>query len=123
MIVLNFSHPLTHEHLTQIETFAEKRIERVLEFKVHFENEYPFRPQLDELMKQVVLTSNEWETKSILVNLPSLNFIAALVLAEIHGRMGHFPRILRIRPVRDTYEVAEILDLRNVRETARQERK
>ena len=30
--------------------------------------------------------------------LPSLNFIAALLLAELHGRMGYFPPVARTRP-------------------------
>jgi hypothetical protein len=57
------------------------------------------------------------------VVLPSLNFIAALLLAELHGRMGYFPPVVRTRPVEGSlprrFEVAEILDLQGRRETAR----
>ena len=60
---------------------------------------------------------------NLIVNLPSLNFIAGLLLAELHGRMGYFPPILRLRPVSDSlpprYEVAEILNLQAVRDAAR----
>jgi len=62
----------------------------------------------------------------LLVVLPSLNFIAAALLAELHGRMGYFPPIVRTRPVADVlprrYEVAEILDLQSIREQARKQR-
>jgi len=34
----------------------------------------------------------------ILVNTPSLNFITAMLLAKLHGRMGYFPPIIRLRP-------------------------
>jgi hypothetical protein len=57
------------------------------------------------------------------VNLPSLNHIAACVLAELHGRMGYFPTILRMRPVAGStppqFEVAEIINLQAVRDQAR----
>lgn len=124
MILINFSHPLTDEHKAQIEKFIDKKIDRELEYKAQFDPQYPFRPQLDELMEKVHLTSEEWQTESILVNLPSLNFIAALVLAEMHGRMGYFPPIIRIRPVPNgQFEFAEVLNLRSVRDEARKERK
>ncbi len=52
-----------------------------------------------------------------------LQFCRPTLLAELHGRMGYFPAIVRIRPVVDSlpprYEVAEIINLQNVRETAR----
>jgi len=60
------------------------------------------------------------------VVLPSLNFIAAQLLAELHGRMGYFPPVVRTRPVAGAvprrYEVAEILDLQMTREGARRNR-
>ena len=58
-----------------------------------------------------------------LINPPGLSPIACLVLAELHGRMGYFPPILRLRPIADTtppaFEVAEIISLHAVREQAR----
>jgi hypothetical protein len=62
----------------------------------------------------------------LLINPPSLSAIAVLVLAELHGRMGYFPSIIRLRPVPGSmppqFEVAEILNLHSVREKARLER-
>jgi hypothetical protein len=58
-------------------------------------------------------------------HLPTLSIIAALVLAEIHRRGGHFPAVLRLKPVRDAalpqYEIAEILNLEQLRQAARQQ--
>jgi hypothetical protein len=61
-----------------------------------------------------------------LVNPPSLNFIAVVLLAELHGRCSYFPAHLRLRPVQGSvpprYEVAEVLNLQAVREEARRRR-
>lgn len=58
--------------------------------------------------------------------LPALNYAAGVMLAEIHGRMGHFPAIVRLRPVTEglvtEYDVAEIINLEVVRSKARSRR-
>ena len=81
---------------------------------------------VERLLDAAGLTSEQWQTTPILVVLPSLNFIAAALLAELHGRMGNFPPIVRIRPVAESlprrYEVAEILDLQAIRDAARRKR-
>ena len=126
MIVLNFAHPLTEAQKAQIEALTGEAIERVIAVPVHFDNQKPFVPQLQDLMARIPLTPEEWQTARLLVNPPSLNFITALLLAELHGRMGYFPPILRLRPVPGAvpprYEVAEILNLQEVREQARASR-
>jgi hypothetical protein len=62
----------------------------------------------------------------LLINSPSLNFVAVVLLAELHGRCGYFPAHLRLRPVQGSlppqYEVAEVLDLQALRDAARQKR-
>ena len=127
MILLNFSHPLTPEQLAQVTELTGQPIERSISLPAQFDHQQPFGTQLDQLMSQVNLTPNEWQTAPILVNPPSLNFIAALLLAELHGRMGYFPPIIRLRPIEDAlpprYEVAEILNLQAVRDAARLKRK
>jgi hypothetical protein len=75
------------------------------------------------LMAELPLSAEDMQTQPILINPPSLNFITALVLAELHGRMGYFPPVIRLRPVAGSlpprYEVAEILNLQAVRDAAR----
>ena len=127
MILLNFSHPITAEQQAQIEARTGRKVEKIIAIPVQFNNEESFLQQLQELMANLPLTSEELQTKPILVNLPSLNTIATLLLAELHGRMGYFPPILRLRPVKNAtpprFEVAEILNLQTARERARLERK
>jgi hypothetical protein len=126
MILLNFSHPLTPDQLARIGELTGQPVERVLAFPAQFDHQQDFLPQLEALMARIELTPEEWQTASLLVNPPSLNFITALVLAELHGRMGYFPPVVRLRPVKDAlpprYEVAEILNLQAVRDAARLKR-
>ncbi len=127
MILLNFSHPLTPEQLAQVAELTAQPIDRVLSLPAQFDHQQPFGSQLEQLMAQIDLSPDDWQTASILVNPPSLNFIAALLLAELHGRMGYFSPIVRLRPVEGAlpprYEVAEILNLQAVRDVARLKRK
>ena len=126
MLLLNFSHPVTAEQQAQIETLTGQLVGRTVAVMPQFDEQQPFEPQTEALVAQVDLTSVQWQTEPILVVLPSLNFIAALLLAEMHGRMGYFPPVVRTRPVAGSipprYEVAEILNLQTVRDRARRTR-
>jgi len=127
MILLNFSHPLTAAQKVQIEELAAQAIVQTIEAMPQFDEQQPFLPQVARLLEQIELTPTAWQGEPILVLLPSLNYIAGMVLAELHGRMGYFPPIVRTRPVANSlprrFEVAEILDLQAIREQARQMRK
>jgi len=126
MILLNFSHPVTPAQQTQIEALTGQTVARVIDVPTQFDEQQPFGPQLAVLLAPIDLTPAQWQSEPLLVVLPSLNFIAAALLAELHGRMGCFPPVVRTRPVADVvprrYEVAEILDLQGMRETARKAR-
>ncbi|HHW86814.1 MAG TPA: hypothetical protein GX400_11480 [Chloroflexi bacterium] len=126
MILLNFSHPLTEAQRSQIEALTGQSIAAVRELPTQFDEQQPFAPQLAGLMATIDLTPAQWQGEPILVVLPSLNFIAAALLAELHGRMGFFPPVVRTRPVAGSvprrFEVAEILDLQALREAARRQR-
>lgn len=126
MIILNFSHPLTSEHLAAIEALTRNSIAQVQDLPIHFEQSRPFQPQLQLVLEQVTLSPQEWQTAAILVNLPSFNYIAAMTLAELHGRMGYFPPIIRLKPVEGAlpprFEVAEVVNLQAMRDAARKGR-
>lgn len=126
MILLNFSHPITPAQQSQIEVLTGQTIARAIDVPTQFDEQQPLGPQLQALLAQIDLTPAQWQSEPLLVVLPSLNFIAAALLAELHGRMGYFPPIVRTRPVADAvprrYEVAEILDLQGIRDMARKAR-
>jgi hypothetical protein len=126
MILLNFSHPLTSAHLRGVESLTGQQVERVVEVNSQIDTQQPLVPQVIALADACGLTAEEWQTLPLLVNPPSLNFTAVTLLAELHGRMGYFPTVLRMRPVPKTtpprFEVAELIDLLAVRDASRDRR-
>ena len=126
MHILNFSHPLTDSQIAKIEELTDSKIESIKEIKTQFDMQKSFAEQVLEIVAQIDFSPLDWQTKQILINPPSLNAIACVLLAELHGRMGYFPPIIRLRPVPDSlppqFEVAEIINLNKVREQARQRR-
>jgi hypothetical protein len=126
MILLNFSHPLTADHLTQVEALTGQHIERVVEVHSQVDAQQPLSPQVVEMVDACGLSPAEWQTLPLLVNPPALNFSAVALLAELHGRLGYFPAVVRTRPIEGSlplrYEVAEIVNLQALRDAARQKR-
>jgi len=126
MQILNFAHPLTEEQLSRIEELAGAKITGVINIDSQIDTAKPIEEQIAAMLDRTGLTSEEWQTKPLLVNLPSLNYSAAAMLAQLHGRMGYFPPILRLRPVTEgiapRFEAAEILNLQAMRERAREKR-
>lgn len=125
MLVLNFAHPLTEEQLKRIEELTGRAVERVIAVNSQIDPESPLMPQIAELVDRVGLSAEEWQTLPILVNPPALSYSAAALIAELHGRMGYFPPIVRLKPLSSVpprFEVAEILDLQAARDEARRKR-
>lgn len=127
MILLNFTHPLTADHLAQLEALAGQAVERVMDVPAQFDVAASFATQVSALVDGVGLSPVEWQTLPILVNPPALNVIAVTLLAELHGRMGYFPPVVRLRPLAGSvpprFVVAEIVNLQAVREQARTTRR
>ena len=126
MILLNFSHPLTPDQVSQIETITGESVADVRHVPAQFDHERPFVPQVVALADGCGLSPEEWQTEPLLVVPPALNFIAVTLLAELHGRMGYFSPVVRMRPVPGSlpprYEVAEVVNLQAVRDGARRRR-
>lgn len=125
MILLNFSHPLNEkQHRQIVQILGEEPSIRTI--KVHFDVTADFAPQVVQLVDDLGISPDEWQTQTWLIALPSLNYAAGVLLAELHGRMGRFPAILRLRSVPGTlvteFEVAEIIDLEAARRAAAQPR-
>lgn len=126
MILLNFSHPLTPDQLRDVEALAGQPIARVVEVHSQIDPQQPLASQIVAMADGAGLTPQEWQSLPLLVNPPSLNYSAVLLIAELHGRMGYFPPCVRLRPVKDAlpprFEVAEILNLQAMRDAARMRR-
>jgi hypothetical protein len=126
MYILNYAHPLIKTQLDQIEALTNQTITDVRNIRTQLDLDRSFTDQAVDLADAADLTSEQWQTQPILVVLPSLNYAAAALLAEMHGRMGYFPPIIRLRPVEGAlpprYELAEIVDLQALRASARKRR-
>jgi hypothetical protein len=123
MILLNFSHPLTADHLAQVEALTGQAVARVIDVHVQVSPGPDLAKQIREIADATGLLPVEWQTEPLVVNLPGYAPAAAALVAELHGRMGHFPAILWLRPVANAnptrFEVAEVVDLQRMREQAR----
>ncbi|MDQ3693841.1 MAG: CRISPR-associated protein Csx15 [Chloroflexota bacterium] len=123
LTIINFSHPLTAEQRGQIEVLAGETIERVIDVPTRFDDRQPFLGQVEELVGRSGLSGEEWQSLPIVVNPPSYGPIVAVLLAYIHGLCGHFPTVVRLRPMPETnvprFEVAELVRLDQTRRSAR----
>jgi hypothetical protein len=126
MILLNFGHPLTSEQLATVQTTTGQATIDVREIKTQFDHEQSFVVQVSELVASLNLDANTWQTESILINPPTHNLIAISLLAELHGRMGYFPAVMRLKPVVGSipprFALAEIVNLQAIRDVARTHR-
>jgi len=126
MLILNFTHPLTPEQQAQIEALAHTSIEEVRTIPVQIDQSEPLEPQITSIVDSVGLSSEEWQTRPFLINPPGYAPAAFVLLAELHGRIGHFPSLIRLRPLPGStptvYEVAELINLQAIREEARRRR-
>src|SRR6266516_4508847 len=125
MLILNFTHPITNEQQAQIEALANTSIQEVRTIRVQINQEELLEPQITTIVDAAGLSSEEWQTLPLLINPPGYAPAAFVLLAELHGRIGHFPSLIRLRPKAGpvpAYEVAELLNLQEVREAARKRR-
>jgi hypothetical protein len=122
MILLNYAHPLSAEQLAALAAQL-GAAPAVRTIAVQIDQGAALGPQVRALADAAGLDGGAWQTTALLVNLPGLAPAAAGLLAEIHGRAGYFPAVLRLRPrpgsTPTVYEVAEIVNLQELRERAR----
>ena len=133
MIIINFSHPFTPDQKSQLESrwkslgtdhqLTDDEPFEYIQVPSQFDQLQSFVDQIRNLVDSIDLSNEEWQSLPILINPPAYNFAAMTLLAELHGRLGYFPSIIRIRPIPDStpqrFEVAEIINLQSVRDTSR----
>lgn len=125
MILLNYAHPLTPDQLAMIAELAGAAPD-VRDIPVQADRARAIAEVARELADAARVSAHEWQTLPLLVNPPGLAPLALALIAEVHGRCGHFPAVLVIRPlvgsISPSYEVAEIVNLQILRDTARRQR-
>ena len=125
MLILNFSHPLTEQQRAQIIELAGVPDVEIRTIPVQIKQSSPLEAQVRAIVHSIGLTSEEWQTRELLINPPGYAPAAFVLLAELHGCIGHFPTLVRLRPhpgAITTYEVAELLNLQTIREVSRTQR-
>ena len=125
MLIVNFSHHLTDRQVEQIKALAKAPVEEVRTVLARLDQAEPLEPQITAIVDATGLSSEEWQTRPLLINPPGYAPAAFVLLAELHGRIGHFPSLIRLRPKPGpvtSYEVAELLNLQTIREAARKRR-
>lgn len=126
MVIVNFSHPLTKTQQEQIEKLSGQSITAIHNLPSQLDNGRSFAQQVAAEVDVIGLSAQEWQTLPLLINPPAFAPITAVLIAELHGRMGYFPTLIRIRPVTGTtpsqFEVAELLNLQTIRDQARRRR-
>lgn len=124
VIVINLSgHSLTDLQRKQLE--REVYIEEVIELPVHFDAYQDLGTQVAKVLENIGLAVEEWSERNIYLVLPGIAPGAAALLATIHGLRGGFPKVVWIyQKPHDTtqYEVAQIINLQALRDTAREVR-
>lgn len=122
ILVLNFAHPLTVQQQAQIEELSKTTIENIVTIATLINEDEFLEPQIASLIEAVDQSIQDWHKRDIFINPPGYAPAAFLLLAEIHGRIGHFPTFIRMRPIHGsvtTYEVIELLNLQTIRDAAR----
>jgi hypothetical protein len=124
MYLLNFSHPITAEQIEQIESLIKPhKIIDIITIKTAFNNDEPFQEQINTLLEQIPFSTEELASLPMLINLPAHSVIASLLIAHLHGLLGFFPAIIRLKPLTNTiptqFVLAEIINLQLSREQAR----
>lgn len=126
MILINFAHPLSEAHLAQVEALVGQKVARVVKVSSQVDVRLSLAAQVARMADEAGLSGEQWQNEALLINPPSLNHSAVLLMAELHGRMGHFPTCMRMRPVPDSvpsrFEVAEVVSLQALRDGARTRR-
>ena len=126
MQVVNFSHPLSAQNLSEIEDHTRTFTDSVINVPVDCDLNADLREQVRAIIDCMALAPDAWQVSPPVVVLPGHSAVAAVLLAELHGRMGHFPTVVRLAPVEDStprrFAVVELLNLQTVRDEARRQR-
>jgi len=112
-----------------------KKIEKLMQWtscdviNVIFGNipeDHNFATTIIQAVEGTSLSPEEWQTTPLVVIPPGYSAIWSVVLAELHGRLGYFPDVVRLRPApsgsAEKFEVAEILNLGEIRHLSRHKR-
>ena len=120
-ILLNFGRPLDEAQLEQVKRIIGASLDEVIDIPGQLMDDHPYLPQIEQLVRQVGFTPEEWQSLPLVVNMHPFGPAASAVLAWLHGLRGYFPDIVRMVRNEQTghFDVAEILPLQSIRNQIR----
>ena len=127
-IILNFSgHPVLPGQLKAIEKILQWPSPKVIDVPVvTIAKDRNFMTNIVKAIEKVDLSPVQWQASNIVALPAGYSAIWSIVLAEIHGRLGYFPDVVHLQPsaaaAAEKFEVAEIMNLRQVRHASRVKR-
>jgi hypothetical protein len=127
-LILNFSgHPVLAGQQQAIQRMMKWPTSEVIDVALgNVPEDHKFVSAIEKAVYTVGLTSDEWQKIPMVVIPAGYTPIWSVVLAVLHGRLGHFPEIVRLRPApalsAEKFEVAEIMNLHEVRHHSREKR-
>lgn len=127
-LILNFSgHPVSPGQQQAIEKHMHWPSSSVVDVRLgNVPEDNNFAVSITKAIERAGLSREEWQTTPIVAVPAGYPAVWSVILAELHGRLGHFPDVARLRPTQpgsgEKYEVAEILNLRELRHASRSKR-
>ena len=128
LLLLNLYHLLSAQQIEELNKLLGKVDLMIETIAIQFSESDDYLPQVIELIKKCNDLVNQYgvDPEEVLLIPPAQNFIAVTFIAFWHGFYGFFPAIVRIRKsLGETipgFEVAEVLNLSDIREIARESR-
>lgn len=116
--VINFGHALTDGQIEQLRRLGYVIGIPNLGERINLDDGKHFASQVERILDSFGYSKMEWEALGgqTLFVLPTLSDIAGVLLAQLHGRMGHFPRVIRrTRDEHGGFSVIEVIDLQSLR--------
>jgi hypothetical protein len=127
--ILNFGHPLADRVLTLLAPSRQVRVSLQLDMDNESTPPQVVRAVSKALQEAKASGAVLDGTEPVAVVLPGVTEAAAIVLAELHGRLGTFPQVLALRRREDrTYGLFQnsvrfgVVDLERLRQEARERR-
>lgn len=129
LLIINLYHALQPEQLEALADLLAGREFHVVDVLIQFQVSQPYEEQIKALVGQcadLMLEKGAAPENSMIIP-PAQNFITAGLLAYWHGLFGFFPSVVRIGKreggVTPEFKIAEIMNLDDYRNQARQLRK
>jgi len=127
-LIINFSgHPVLPGQQQDIGQMMHWSSSEVINVSIgNVPEDHNFVPSIEKSVEKIPLSPEEWQSIPVVVIPSGYSQIWSVVMAELHGRLGYFPDVVRLRfsssISNEKFEVAEIMNLREVRHNSRDKR-